>query len=198
MTKRVARDSRRILLQQLTGLFAAAGAVLLSIPFIGSMVPSSRAKARGGPINIDVSSLAPGQQLTATWRSKPIWIIHRTEEMLDDLSDGGLLTNLADPYSNVDGQQPTYAKNLQRSLNPKYLVVIGLCTHLGCIPNQKHKGELIQDKSWKGGFFCPCHGSKFDYAGRVYKYVPAPTNLVIPPYYFLTPNVIVVGSDDIV
>ena len=121
-----------------------------------------------------------------------------TEEMLVDLNDDELLTSLADPYSNAINQQPIYAKNVERSINPKILVVIGLCTHLGCIPSQKSKGELVRDQSWKGGFFCPCHGSKFDYAGRVYKNVPAPTNLVIPPHHYLDDKVIIVGSERLV
>lgn len=195
--KKVAGAKRRVFLQRLTGLFSAAGAILLSIPFIGSMAPSSRAKARGGPIKIDVSSLESGQQLTTKWRGKPVWIIHRTEEMIRDLNDADLLGNLADPYSNGINQQPVYVKNIERSINPDYFVVVGLCTHLGCIPIHKPKGELVRDASWKGGFFCPCHGSKFDYAGRVYKNVPAPTNLVIPPHYFLDFNVVVVGSEDL-
>jgi len=187
--------SRRAILQQLTGLFSAAGAIFLSIPFIGSMAPSMRAKSRGGPIKVDVSSLEPGQQLTTMWRGKPVWIIRRTTEMLDDLNDDKLISNLLDPYSNTVTQQPNYTKNDLRSIDPNYLVVVGLCTHLGCIPNKKPKGELVRDKSWKGGFFCPCHGSKFDYAGRVYKNVPAPTNLVIPPHLFQESKVIVVGSE---
>jgi ubiquinol-cytochrome c reductase iron-sulfur subunit len=145
----------------------------------------------GAPVKIDISKLEPGAQLTVEWRGQPIWVIHRTDGMVDKLKQlDGLLR---DPESLHD-QQPKYAQNEYRSIKPEYLVLVGICTHLGCVPMYKPDAGSL-DPSWPGGFFCPCHGSRFDLAGRVFKGVPAPLNLVVPPYYYEGDTVIVVGED---
>lgn len=181
----------------LTLATAGAGAVAtagVAVPFAASWLPSEKAKAAGASVEVDVSKVEAGQLVTAEWRGKPIFILHRTEQQLKDLPtlDG----ELADPTSTAE-QQPEYCQNPTRSIKEHIWVAIGICTHLGCSPTYRHEvgaADLGGD-SWKGGFFCPCHGSKFDLAGRVYKGVPAPTNLVIPPYKYLNDNVILVGED---
>ena len=174
---------------------AAGGAagVAAAVPFAASWLPSERAKAGGAPIVADISALEPGQSMTVEWRSKPVWIIRRTKEMLDSLPsvDG----KLSDPASDVP-MQPEYAKNEFRSIKPEVLVLVGICTHLGCSPQSKpaeDKTEMGAD--WTGGFFCPCHGSKFDLAGRVYKGAPAPVNLEVPKYTYLSDTRILIGDD---
>jgi len=183
---------RRALLTQAT---AAAGGLALagaSVPFVASMLPSERARAFGAPIAVDVKALAPGELKTVAWRGKPVWILRRTKAMLASLdSDTGLL---ADPESQVTTQQPDYARNESRAIRPEIFVCIGLCTHLGCIPNYFPEPGSIQ-ADWPGGFYCPCHGSKFDLAGRVFKSVPAPTNLVIPPYAYTGAASVLIGAD---
>jgi ubiquinol-cytochrome c reductase iron-sulfur subunit len=174
---------------------AAGGAagVAAAVPFAASWLPSERAKAGGAPIVADISALEPGQSMTVEWRSKPVWIIRRTKEMLDSLPrvDG----KLSDPASDVP-MQPEYAKNEFRSIKPELLVLVGICTHLGCSPQSKpaeDKTEMGAD--WTGGFLCPCHGSKFDLAGRVYRGAPAPVNLEVPKYTYLSDTRILIGDD---
>ncbi len=169
------------------------GAAVGTIPFIGSMSPSERAKARGGPTVVDVSKLEPGRQLTVVWRGKPVWILHRDDRILENLDKPKLLSRLVDPDSVVKAQQPEYARNHLRSIHPQYFVAISLCTHLGCVPKVYAEGGLSSVKNWTGGYYCPCHGSKFDFAGRVFKNVPAPTNLIIPPHRYLTNSNIEIG-----
>ncbi len=190
-----AKSTRRQWLQRATGALALIAGVMGAIPFVRSMSPSARARALGGPTTVRISDLDPGRQLTVIWRGKPIWVLHRNPEMLQDLESQSLLTQLTDPHSKVTEQQPDYARNAYRSVQPQYLVAVGLCTHLGCVPSLRAKGEMPAESNWPGGYFCPCHGSKFDFAGRVYKNVPAPTNLVIPPYRYITDTLVEIGTD---
>ena len=183
---------RRLLLGATTAV-GAVGVIAAAVPFGMSLLPSERAKAAGAAVEVDISKLELGQQITIEWRSKPVWIIHRTKEMLADLPK--LDARVADPKSTVD-HQPAYCKNEDRSIKPEIFVAIGICTHLGCIPTYRPEvapADLGPD--WLGGFFCPCHQSKFDLAGRVFKGVPAPTNLYIPPYRFVSDSRILVGDD---
>ncbi len=197
----VAKDStaervnqpRRRFLTLSTTVLGAAGTVALAIPMLASMSPSARARAAGAPVEADISKLELGQMVTYEWRGQPVWIIRRTPEILQSLAE--LTDILSDPDSSND-QQPEYARNETRSLKAEILVLIGICTHLGCSP--KYRPEVAPadlGSDWKGGFFCPCHGSKFDIAGRVYSGVPAPTNLVVPPHSYLTENTILIGVD---
>jgi len=203
-TRRVAVDSsvsddgvnpkRRRLLVGGMGITAGLGVGALGVSMLASMSPSARAKAAGAPVEADISKLAPGQLLTVEWRGKPVWIVRRTEQALQSLTS--IASQLRDPDSNEE-QQPAYAKNATRAIKDEYLVVIGICTHLGCSPTYRPEiaaADLGSD--WEGGFFCPCHGSKFDIAGRVYAGVPAPTNLEIPPYMYLDDNRIIIGEDN--
>ncbi|MDP1717775.1 MAG: ubiquinol-cytochrome c reductase iron-sulfur subunit, partial [Burkholderiales bacterium] len=168
----------------------AAGAA--AVPFVASMLPSERAKAAGAPVEVDISKLAPGEQMTVEWRGKPVWIVRRTKEMLETVKKGD--DKVADPDSKKL-MQPEYAKNEFRSIKPDYLVVVGICTHLGCSPVGKFNvGPEAFDANWQGGFYCPCHGSLFDLAGRVYKNKPAPDNLVIPPYKYLSDTRLLIGD----
>jgi ubiquinol-cytochrome c reductase iron-sulfur subunit len=172
-----------------TGVAAGAAAV----PFVASMLPSERAKAAGAPVEVDLSDLMPGQKKTVEWRGKPVWIVRRTPEMLKDVKADD--DRVADPESKRS-QQPTYAKNEFRSLKPEYLVLVGICTHLGCSPVERLQPEPQPfDPNWNGGFYCPCHGSLFDLAGRVYKNKPAPDNLTVPPYKFVGDTKLVIGED---
>lgn len=183
---------KRRFLVQATTVVGAAGAVALVVPFIKAMSPSERAKSAGAPVEADISNLEPGQKLNVEYRGKPVWIVRRTKEMLADLKDESLLSQLADPQSKVD-QQPVYCQNETRAIKEEYLIAEGICTHLGCSPSYKPvKGDLSAD--WKGGFYCPCHGSTFDLAARVYKGVPAPTNLIIPDHYYMTDSTILIGE----
>ena len=184
---------KRRFLTAATSVVGAVGAGFVAVPFLKSWNPSEKAKAAGAPVEADIGKLEPGQMMRVKWRGKPVWIVHRTEKNLKDME--GLVDTLADPGSEQP-QQPEYCKNSHRSRKPEYLVAVGICTHLGCSPT--YRPEVApQDlgTDWVGGFFCPCHGSRFDLAGRVYSGVPAPTNLVIPPYYFLTDTTILVGED---
>jgi ubiquinol-cytochrome c reductase iron-sulfur subunit len=188
----VSSGKRRFLLGASTAV-GTVGVVAWAVPFAISWAPSERAKAAGAPVEQDISKLEPGQKINVEWRGKVVWIIHRTKEMLDDLPK--LDARVADPKSEVD-HQPPYAKNEARSIKPEIFVAVGICTHLGCSPTFRPDiapADLGPD--WLGGFFCPCHQSKFDLAGRVYKGVPAPTNLVIPPYKFLSDTMIRIGDD---
>jgi ubiquinol-cytochrome c reductase iron-sulfur subunit len=184
---------KRRFLTAATSVVGAVGVGFALVPFIASMQPSARAKALGAPAEADISKLEPGQMLRVKWRGQPVWVVKRTEQTLKDLES--LTGQLLDPNSEAP-QQPEYAKNPHRSRKPEILVAIGICTHLGCSPTYRPEvapADLGPD--WKGGFFCPCHGSSFDLAGRVFKGVPAPTNLVIPPYRFLSDTLILVGDD---
>jgi ubiquinol-cytochrome c reductase iron-sulfur subunit len=187
--------SKRRFLIGATSAVGAVGVAGLAVPFIASMNPSARARAAGAPVEVDISKLQPGERITVEWQGKPIWILRRSEKNLKDLE--GMADRLADPNSEVP-QQPEYAKNLYRSVeaHKEIAVLIGICTHLGCSPTfRPDLAPADLGPEWKGGFFCPCHGSKFDLAGRVFAGVPAPTNLVIPPYKYLSDSVILVGED---
>jgi ubiquinol-cytochrome c reductase iron-sulfur subunit len=195
MSDGVDRDKRRFLTLLTTGV-GAIGAGFAVTPFVMSMTPSARAKAAGAPVEVDISKLEMGQMMTVEWRGKPVWIVRRTKDMLESLP--GLDKTLADPGSKNTDQQPNYAQNKTRSIKPEYLVLVGICTHLGCSPQQKFQVGPASGlgEEWPGGFFCPCHGSKFDLAGRVYKNVPAPSNLPVPPHMFVTDTKILIGEDN--
>lgn len=183
---------RRKFLTGAASVIGGIGAAFAASPFVMSWLPSERAKALGAPIEVDVSHIPLGAQLTVKWRDTPVWIIHRTPETLHNLPD--VNEKLRDPFS-AEAQQPEYAKNLYRSIKEKYLVLIGICTHLGCVPNFRPDLGGVE-AGWPGGFFCPCHGSKFDLAGRVYKGVPAPLNLPVPPHRYTAENIIIIGEDE--
>jgi len=173
-----------------------AGAAAVAVPFVSTFQPSERAKAAGAPVEVDVSGIQPGEKLVVEWRGKPVWILRRTPEQLAALES--LDSQLADPDSErTNYPTPDYAKNTQRSIKPEYLVVVGICTHLGCSPGDKlapgPQPSLPDD--WKGGFLCACHGSTFDVAGRVFKNKPAPDNLEVPPHYYLSDTTLLVGEE---
>ena len=188
-------DSRRR--RFLTGavtVVGGVGGVCTAWPFASAWQPSERARAIGAPIEVDISKLEPGSMLTEAWQGKPVWILSRTGEALKSVAE--LDDAVRDPASSED-QQPDYARNRYRSRRPEILVLVGLCTHLGCSPKhvRVEQASWFGLADWRGGFFCPCHGSLFDYAGRVFKGVPAPTNLVVPPHQFLTDTVLLIGED---
>jgi ubiquinol-cytochrome c reductase iron-sulfur subunit len=186
-------NSRRRFLIAATSIAGGIASIGVATPFVMSMMPSERAKAAGAPVEVDISKLEPGMLLLVEWRGKVVWILDRTPEMLANLKK--LDNQMADPKSEKP-QQPAYAKNETRSIKPEFLVVEGVCTHLGCSPvYRKDIAPADLGADWLGGFFCPCHGSKFDLAGRVYKHVPAPTNLVVPPHVYLSDNLLLIGSD---
>jgi ubiquinol-cytochrome c reductase iron-sulfur subunit len=187
--------TRRHFLTVATVVTGGVGAIATAVPFVASFKPSARAQALGAPVTIDISKLEPGAMARVEWRGRAIYVVYRTEEMLSSLSrDVGLLE---DPDSEADDSvQPDYAKNPHRSLRPAFLVLEGVCTHLGCAPLARFEvapADLGAD--WPGGFYCPCHGSKFDLAGRVFAGVPAPANLPVPPYRFINDSTILIGSD---
>lgn len=182
-------NSRRTFLVGLTAGAGALGAAAAAVPFVMAWTPSARAKAAGAPISIDISKVDVGGFVIYEWRGKPTWILHRTPEMLESLPK--LDANLRDPQSDEE-QQPAYAQNATRSIKPEILVLLGVCTHLGCSP--RYEKQPTVDLQF-GGFFCACHGSKYDFAGRVYKGVPAPLNLQVPPHYYQSENVIVIGEE---
>jgi len=187
---------RRNFLIGATTTVGSAGVVGVAVPFLGSWNPSAKALAAGAPIKIDIGKLQPGEMLgpIPAWRDRPIFVILRTEAMLTELNKN--VSRLADPKS-AEPQQPVYAQNDTRSIKPELLVLVGLCTHLGCSPKPRPTVEPTEfDPNWRGGFYCPCHGSKFDLAGRVYSGVPAPTNLEVPPYRYESDSVIVIGEDE--
>lgn len=186
-------DNRRQLLVA-TSVVGGAGAVALAAPFVASFAPSERAKAAGAPVEVDISKVPPGEMIVVEWRGKPIWVLHRTPEMLDSLKK--VREKLADPDSEKS-IQPPYAKNEHRSIKPEFLIVEGVCTHLGCSPSAKFQmGEASGlGADWLGGYLCPCHGSMFDLAGRVFKSMPAPTNLPVPPHKYLTETKVLIGED---
>ena len=184
--------SRRRFLTVATGVTGAVGVGVAAIPFVASWKPSARAQALGAPVQVDASKLEPGAMVRVEWRGRPVMVVRRTPEMLARLAETE--DQLDDPAS-LKSEQPEYAVNQARSIRPEILVIIGNCTHLGCAPTPRFEvgGELGAD--WPGGFFCPCHGSKFDLSGRVWAGVPAPTNLVVPPYRFLRDELILIGDD---
>lgn len=183
---------RRRFITMTSSAIGAVGVAAAAVPFVASMSPSERAKAAGAPVEVDVSKLEPGQMVRVEWRGKPVFILNRTEEMVAGLTK--VTAVLKDPDS-ADPQQPEYAQNETRSLNPEILVMVGICTHLGCAPvNNFEVGSASGlGDDWQGGFYCPCHGSKFDLSGRVYSGVPAQQNMVIPPYSYLDDNRILIG-----
>jgi ubiquinol-cytochrome c reductase iron-sulfur subunit len=184
-------QGRRCFLRQATAIVGGIGLVAGAMPLISYWMPSADTEAAGGPIQVDISGLKPTEQRTVMWRGKPVWIIRRTPAMLDSLP--ALNNLLRDPLS-LENQQPTYAKNIARAIKPEFFVAVGVCTHLGCIPTYRPDiGGVSTD--WLGGFYCPCHGSLYDLAGRVFKGVPAPKNLVIPPYMYDTDTLITIGAD---
>ncbi len=176
-----------------TGVVGGIAAAATAVPFAGSMLPSERAKAAGAPVEADISKLAPGEMQIVEWRGKPVWIVNRTKEMLEGIKKSD--SQVSDPKSEVP-LQPEYAKNEYRSIKPEIAVIEGVCSHLGCSPQFKSveaKGEMGME--WNGGFFCPCHGSKFDFAGRVFSGSPAPVNLKVPPYKFVGDGKVIIGDD---
>ena len=183
--------NRRHFLIVATAVTGAAGAGVAAIPFISSLKPSARAQALGAPVEVPIGSMQPGELIRVLWRGRLVFVLRRTEEMLARLTENA--DSLRDPESAEVGQQPEYAVNGTRSVRPEYLVVEGSCTHLGCAPIEDF--DVRPAESWGGGFFCPCHGSKFDLAGRVYKGVPAPTNLRVPPHRFVRDDLILIGQD---
>ena len=189
----VSRGRRNLVIASACAGGAAVAAT--AVPFIASMLPSERAEALGAPVEADIGQLAPGEKMTVEWRGQPVWILRRTQEMLEDVKkDEG---KVADPKSERHPDQftPPYARNEYRSIKPEYLVVVGICTHLGCSPQDRlRSGPEPFDSDWNGGFYCPCHGSLFDLAGRVYKNKPAPDNLRVPPYTYLSDNRILIGE----
>lgn len=179
-----------------TGCAGAVGGVATAVPFVSTFAPSERAKAAGAAVEVDISALQPGQKLTVEWRGKPVWIVRRTKEQLDALKSND--ADLADPNSDRKAYPiPEYAKNEWRSLKPEYLVVVGICSHLGCSPSDKFQAgpQASLPDNWHGGFLCPCHGSTFDMAGRVFKNKPAPDNLEVPPYAYLSDTKLLIGED---
>jgi ubiquinol-cytochrome c reductase iron-sulfur subunit len=184
-------QKRRHFLTVATVVTGVAGAGLATIPFLASLKPSARAQALGAPVEVSIGSIQPGEMVRVMWRGKLVFILRRTEEMLSRLSAD--LDQLRDPKSEIVEQQPDYAANNNRSVKPEFLVVVGSCTHLGCAPIEDF--EVRPSDNWNGGFFCPCHGSKFDLAGRVYKGVPAPSNLLVPPHRFVRDNLLLIGLD---
>jgi len=194
MTGDNTNTGRRRFLTVATTVVGAVGVGFALVPFVSSMQPSAKARAAGAPVRADISKLEPGQMIRVKWRGKPVWLVKRTDDMLEALP--ALDPELRDPDS-LQPQQPPYAQNAYRSIEPEILVTVGICTHLGCSPTYRPDvgaADLGGD-DWKGGFFCPCHGSRFDLAGRVYKGVPAPLNLEIPPHRYLSETELVIGED---
>ncbi len=183
---------RRRFLTTAASVVGGVGVVAVAVPFISSMEPSARAQAAGAPVEADISKLELGQIMTVAWRGKPVWVVNRPKTVLDTLST--LDSILLDPQSN-QSEQPKNCKNEDRSIKPEYLVMVGICTHLGCSPT--YRPDIAPPDlgpTWKGGFFCPCHGSRYDLAGRVYKGQPAPLNMVVPPYRYLSDTRVLIGA----
>jgi len=195
MAEKELDEGKRRFLLTATTVASGVAAGVAAVPFVASMLPSERAKAAGAPVEVDLSKLEPGQKMTVEWRGKPVWIVRRTPEMLKLVKADD--ERVADPGSDRS-EQPEYAKNEFRALKdkPEYLVLVGICTHLGCSPVERLSAEPQPFASdWRGGFYCPCHGSLFDLAGRVYKNKPAPDNLAVPPYKFLSDTTLLIGED---
>ncbi len=192
MTDQVDTGRRRFLTVA-TVATGTVGAAFAAVQFLASWQPSARAKALGAPVEVDIGKLEPGALLKVEWRGKAIYIVHRTPQMLAQLE--GVASRLRDPDSK-ESEQPDFARKPERALKPEYLVLVGVCTHLGCAPLDKFTpGDATVAADWPGGFFCPCHGSKFDMSGRVFKDVPAPKNLTVPPYQFVSDTRIVIGAE---
>lgn len=186
-------SGRRRFLTNATVAVGAVGAGAAAVPFLSSIAPSERAKALGAPVAVDISAMQPGELKIVPWRGKPVWVVRRTKEMIDSLTK--VASDLDDPQSE-EPQQPDYVKGDTRSLKPEYLVMVGSCTHLGCSPTFRPDFPAPEvDANWQGGFYCPCHGSKFDLSGRVYKGVPAPSNLVVPPHRYASATELIIGED---
>ena len=194
-TDNVVDTKRRRFLVNSTSVIAAVGAGFVAVPFLSSWMPSERAKNAGAPVEVDISKLEEGRMMVVEWQSKPVWIVKRSAKTLSDLVT--LDDMLDDPNSENVDQQPAYAQNADRSIKPEFSVLVGICTHLGCSPTFRPEiGAADLGADWLGGFFCPCHSSTFDLAGRVFKGVPAPTNLVVPPHKYVSDNVIIIGVDE--
>jgi len=193
MSSTDANLGRRRFLTGAVTVVTGIGSAFAAVPFIAAWTPSERAKAIGAPVEVDIGGLEPGQMTRVKWQGKPVWVVRRTEESLAGLKrDEG---ELRDP-SSAEDMQPKYATNEVRSIKPEYLVLVGICTHLGCAPTYRPEiAPADLGPTWQGGFFCPCHGSRFDLAGRVYAGVPAPTNLQVPPHRYLSDSRILVGED---
>lgn len=190
----VNRGRRRFLVAATT-VVGGAGVAAVATPFLASLQPSARAQAAGAPVEFDASEVEPGQRVSIEWRGQPIWIVRRTEEMLEGLTK--VTDRLRDPDSENEDQQPEYAQNEHRSIKPELLVVIGICTHLGCSPTFRPEiGDPGMGSDWQGGWLCGCHGSRFDMAGRVYRNMPAVDNLEIPPHHYITDDLLLVGEDE--
>jgi ubiquinol-cytochrome c reductase iron-sulfur subunit len=189
------QPTRRDFLYIATASVAAVGAAASLVPLIGQMNPDAATLAAGGPVELDLSRVAAGQQVQVRWRNRPVFVINRTAQALQELQSPALIDRLADPQSQ-NHQQPPYAQNWHRSVKPEYCVLVGICTHLGCIPTFfPQPNPSMPAADWPGGYFCPCHGSKYDLAGRVFKGVPAPYNLPVPPYHFVGDNKIRIGEN---
>ncbi|MBY8069199.1 ubiquinol-cytochrome c reductase iron-sulfur subunit [Vibrio fluvialis] len=186
-------NGRRRFLTATTAVVGGFGAAAVAVPFIKSWNPSAKAKAAGAPVEVDISKLEEGQMVRVEWRGKPVWVVRRSQSVVNALKEHD--NQLRDPNSNEE-QQPTYAQNTYRSIKPEYFIAVGICTHLGCSPTYLPDSFNEQVQGVKSGFFCPCHGSKFDMAGRVFQGVPAPLNLVIPKYMYLSDTRIVIGLDE--
>ena len=185
---------RRRFLIGATSVVGGVGAIGAAVPFVASWNPSAKAKAAGAPVKASIGKLEPGQRMTVEWRGKPVWVVRRTQEMLDNIET--LNEKVRDPESQ-EPQQPEYIKGVFRSSRPEFAIIVGICTHLGCSPQFVPEVKPQEfDAEWVGGFFCPCHGSRFDLAGRVYKGVPAPKNLEIPPYKYLDDETVIIGVDE--
>jgi ubiquinol-cytochrome c reductase iron-sulfur subunit len=191
----VVNEGRRRFLTAATSVVGAAGAVGFMVPFVGSWNPSAKAKAAGAPITVNLAKIAPGQMITEEWRGKPVYIIRRTQEALDGLKK--VESEISDPNSDKSSQPDYIVGTEGRSINPEFMIMLGVCTHLGCAPKFRPDvgAKDLGGDVWQGGFFCPCHGSKFDLAGRVFKGVPAPVNLEIPPHSYQSDSIVVIGVD---
>ncbi len=185
-------QAKRRFLIAATSAVGGVAVVAMAVPFVSSMLPSARARAAGAAVEVDVSKIEPGAMITVEWRGKPVWVVSLTDEMIKTLS--GQEDKLTDPKLEVTSQQPEYCRNATRSIKPNLMVIEGVCTHLGCSPSPKLQPNGDMGADWQGGFFCPCHGSKFDLSGRVFKGSPAPTNLVIPPHGYLSDDILLIGE----
>ena len=184
--------NRRKFLLTATSVTGAIGVSVAGIPFVSSMLPSEKAKAAGAAVEVDVAGIKSGELKVSEWRGQPVWILNRSDAMIKKLDNN---KELADPDLKVISQQPKYCQNKTRSIKSNLLVIVGICTHLGCAPSPKLSPKGDMGSEWEGGFFCPCHGSKFDLAGRVFKGSPAPTNLVVPPHKYINENTVLIGED---
>ena len=191
--QQVDQGKRRFLIAATTAVGGVAAAAV-AVPFITSMLPSERAKAAGAPVEADISKIESGAMITVEWRGKPVWLINRSQEMMTALAKHD--DKLSDPKLEVTTQQPAYCQNASRSIKSNLMVLVGICTHLGCSPSPKLQAGNEMGADWPGGFFCPCHGSRFDLAGRVFKGSPAPINLVVPPHKYINDNLLLIGEDD--